>query len=226
MIRRYNLSHPAGQPMPEDWLDLPDSVVAAADYDAISARLAEAEAVLRDVRSSIPGNAKFTLRRIDAFLGPAVGAVQPERCCLDYPRCDCNSPSEPDNEWHCSQYPGCECFAGCREKALERQREPPYARVMCREDLSGIKYEKLTGKDLIAALRGGACGDLLEDAAYAAADEIERLRGFIEGLPDGDEIERLQKILQKIMARCAVLLDEDQFNELDAMVTQAIEHRN
>jgi hypothetical protein len=42
--------------------------------------------------------------------------------------------------------------------------------------MSGIKYEKLTGKDLIAALRGGACGDLLEDAAYAAADEIERLR--------------------------------------------------
>ncbi len=53
-----------------------------------------------------------------------VSAVQPERCCLDYPRCDCNSPPEPDNEWHCSQYPGCECFAGCREKALERQREP------------------------------------------------------------------------------------------------------
>lgn len=26
-----------------------------------------------------------------------VSAVQPERCCLDYPRCDCNSPPEPDN---------------------------------------------------------------------------------------------------------------------------------
>ena len=25
-------------------------------------------------------------------------AVQPERCCLDYPRCDCNSPPEPDDE--------------------------------------------------------------------------------------------------------------------------------
>ena len=34
-----------------------------------------------------------------------------------------------------------------------------------------------------------------------------------------DEIERLRKLLQKIMARCADLLDEDQFNELDAMVT-------
>jgi hypothetical protein len=66
-----------------------------------------------------------------------------------------------------------------------------------------MKYEVLTGKDLIAALRGGRTGDLLDDAAYAAADEIERL----------------QKLLQKIMARCADLLDEDQFNELDAMVT-------
>jgi hypothetical protein len=74
MTRRYNLSHPVGQPMPEDWIHLPDSVVAAADYDAISARLAEAEAILRDARSSIPGNAKFTLRRIDAFLGPAADA--------------------------------------------------------------------------------------------------------------------------------------------------------
>ena len=26
-----------------------------------------------------------------------VSAVQPERCCLDYPRCDCNSPPEPDS---------------------------------------------------------------------------------------------------------------------------------
>jgi hypothetical protein len=42
--------------------------------------------------------------------------------------------------------------------------------------MSGIKYEVLTGDDLISALRGGRTGDLLEDAAYAAADEIERLR--------------------------------------------------
>jgi hypothetical protein len=66
--------------------------------------------------------------------------------------------------------------------------------------MSGIKYEKLTGKDLIAALRGGACGDLLEDAAYAAADEIERLREFIEGLPDGDEIERLRQVARKALS--------------------------
>ena len=50
--------------------------------------------------------------------------------------------------------------------------------------MSGIKYEKLTGKDLIAALRGGACGDLLEDAAYAAADEIERLRLALKKVGD------------------------------------------
>jgi hypothetical protein len=137
MIRRYNLSHPVGQPMPEDWLDLPDSVVAAADYDALQARLAATDRLLlvaRDcLRTAHNGWAETLGREIDAFLGAT--AVQPERCCADYPRCDCNSPPEPDNEWHCSQYPGCECFAGCREKALEGQREPPYARVMCREDL-------------------------------------------------------------------------------------------
>ncbi len=42
MTRRYNLRNPAGQPMPEDWIHLPDSVVASADYDALTARLAEA----------------------------------------------------------------------------------------------------------------------------------------------------------------------------------------
>jgi hypothetical protein len=34
-----------------------------------------------------------------------VSAVQPERCCLDYPRCDCNSPPEPDDDWLCFQRP-------------------------------------------------------------------------------------------------------------------------
>ena len=72
--------------------------------------------------------------------------------------------------------------------------------------MSGIKYEMLTGDDLISALRGGRTGDLLDDAAYAAADEIERL----------------QRVLQKVMARCADLLDEDQFNELDAMTRATV----
>jgi len=72
--------------------------------------------------------------------------------------------------------------------------------------MSGIKYEVLAGDDLISALRGGRTGDLLDDAAYAAANEIERL----------------QRVLQKIMARCADLLDEDQFNELDAMTRTTV----
>ena len=34
---------------------------------------------------------------IDAQLtADSAEAVQPESCCLDYPRCDCNSPPEPD----------------------------------------------------------------------------------------------------------------------------------
>ena len=58
------------------------------------------------------------------------------------------------------------------------------------------------------------------------SDIVERLRST-NALPiirptklereAADEIERLQRVLQKIMARCADLLDEDQFNELDAM---------
>ena len=71
--------------------------------------------------------------------------------------------------------------------------------------MSGIKYEVLAGDDLISALRGGRTGDLLDDAAYAAADEIERL----------------QRVLQKVMARCADLLDEDQFNAIDEMAREA-----
>jgi len=35
----------------------------------------------------------------------SASAVQPERCCLDYPRCDCNSPPEPDDDWLCFQRP-------------------------------------------------------------------------------------------------------------------------
>lgn len=39
------------------------------------AHLAEAEALLREARASIPCNAKFTLRRIDAFLATADSAT-------------------------------------------------------------------------------------------------------------------------------------------------------
>ena len=39
--------------------------------------LAEARELLRDVRSSIPGNHKFALRRIDAFLTPSPPTTAP-----------------------------------------------------------------------------------------------------------------------------------------------------
>lgn len=53
MTRRYNLSHSAGQPMPEDWIHLPDSVVAAADYDALAACQSQASGILRAIRGDI-----------------------------------------------------------------------------------------------------------------------------------------------------------------------------
>ncbi len=114
--------------------------VLASDYDALAARLAALELAAWEAHEAIyceleepDQNSAAIISDAIAKLGellpvqrPSVSAsaVQPERCCLDYPRCDCNSPPEPDNEWHCSQYPGCECFAGCREKALEGQRQP------------------------------------------------------------------------------------------------------
>lgn len=55
--------------------------------------------------------------------------------------------------------------------------------------MSGIKYEVLAGDDLISALRGGRTGDLLDDAAYAAADEIESLRSR---LSEADELHAKQ----------------------------------
>ena len=63
------------------------------------------------------------------------------------------------------------------------------------------------------------------------SDIVERLRST-NALPiirptklereAADEIERLQRVLQKVMARCADLLDEDQFNELDAMTRATV----
>jgi hypothetical protein len=186
MIRRYNLSHPAGQPMPEDWLDLPDSVVAAADYDAISARLANEESVCRIQSTNFASallradaaearlaeaveygtdykqaygiamaNYQAALARLEeagrvlnhiyatvynaetrsmiqTFLRATGSAVQPERCCVDYPRCDCNSPPELDNS------PGDATSAQLAEEQRFLHSAPakwPYARVMCREDL-------------------------------------------------------------------------------------------
>lgn len=66
MIRRYNLRNPAGQPMPEDWIHLPDSVVASADYDALTARLAEAVALLQEARPMVQSYRRKHERAFDA----------------------------------------------------------------------------------------------------------------------------------------------------------------
>jgi hypothetical protein len=91
-----------------------------ADLDATKARLAEAErdaaryrymrgvASFRDRNGPglywylprfLPGGSAEQLdASIDASItADSASAVKPEGCCLDYPRCDCNSPPEPDN---------------------------------------------------------------------------------------------------------------------------------
>ena len=50
--------------------------------------------------AEIKGRLLQHMKRIDAA-GDQLVAGQPERCCLDYPRCDCNSPPEPDNALAC-----------------------------------------------------------------------------------------------------------------------------
>ncbi|MDQ5904845.1 MAG: hypothetical protein QG672_2439 [Pseudomonadota bacterium] len=46
-------------------------------------------------------------RTTETVNGDSASAVQPERCCLDYPRCDCNSPPEPAQEPKgCNHFPG------------------------------------------------------------------------------------------------------------------------
>ena len=67
------------------------------------ARLAEAEALLREASSASGVQYKpceiCTTQSWCETHGCQcypVNAVQPERCCLDYPRCDCNSPPESE----------------------------------------------------------------------------------------------------------------------------------
>ena len=74
------------------------------------ARLAEADALIAKglavVHDFLPNIGRCVLQdyqRMNEFCSEAaartaVSAVQPERCCVDYPRCDCNSPPEPDDE--------------------------------------------------------------------------------------------------------------------------------
>lgn len=65
------------------------------------ARLAEAELILVKLRNYSPSMYREMAHEarceIAARAAVSASAVQPERCCLDYPRCDCNSPPEPDN---------------------------------------------------------------------------------------------------------------------------------
>ena len=72
----------------------------------VAARLAEADALIAKglavVHDFLPNIGRCVLQdyqRMNEFCSEAaartaVSAVQPERCCVDYPRCDCNSPAE------------------------------------------------------------------------------------------------------------------------------------
>ncbi len=93
--------------------------VLVADYDALAARLAEAVecCTIKDNRNlwleirlqkimarcaDLLDEDQFNeldamTRTTETVNGDSASAVQPERCCLDYPRCDCNSQPEPDN---------------------------------------------------------------------------------------------------------------------------------
>jgi hypothetical protein len=93
-------------------MNLPDirfeghgSIVLASDYDALAARLAEAEREIRYLRTygnkDCTAMAEAAMARRELETPDSASAVQPERCCLDYPRCDCNSPPEPDNALAC-----------------------------------------------------------------------------------------------------------------------------
>ena len=115
MIRRYNLSHPVGQPMPEDWLDLPDSVVAAADYDALVLAAWDVHEAASDALDTPEDADPERIRKALGAMGELLPAQRPAAaasgcnhfpgqvncewctvamCCLDYPVCDCNSPPE------------------------------------------------------------------------------------------------------------------------------------
>lgn len=102
---------------PEGW---PYEYVARVDYDALAARLADSQdecrsfkarlaeadaliakglAVVHDFLPNIGRCVLQDYQRMNEFCSEAaartaVSAVQPERCCVDYPRCDCNSPAE------------------------------------------------------------------------------------------------------------------------------------
>jgi hypothetical protein len=79
---------------------------AANESSGYAKRLAEADALIAKglavVHDFLPNIGRCVLQdyqRMNEFCSEAaaraaVSAVQPERCCVDYPRCDCNSPAE------------------------------------------------------------------------------------------------------------------------------------
>ena len=79
------------------------------ERESLRSRLAEADALIAKglavVHDFLPNIGRCVLQdyqRMNEFCSEAaartaVSAVQPERCCVDYPRCDCNSPPEPDS---------------------------------------------------------------------------------------------------------------------------------
>lgn len=68
-------------------------LIAVGDYSSAAARLAPKAADSASVCLHQIHNGD-TCEICGAKVTPV---VQPERCCVDYPRCDCNSPPEPDN---------------------------------------------------------------------------------------------------------------------------------
>lgn len=93
--------------------------LAADEIESLRSRLAEADALIAKglavVHDFLPNIGRCVLQdyqRMNEFCSEAaartaVSAVQPERCCVDYPRCDCNSPPEPAQEPKgCNHFPG------------------------------------------------------------------------------------------------------------------------
>ncbi len=239
------------------------------DVEALAARLAKVQARLRGVAADATHykarltEAEARIARLleitescewcylDARATVSASAVQPERCCLDYPRCDCNSPPEPDSlpcghpaslllrsaetgePLYCEL---CDDKSGRRDavqcetelraevdrlKAALKTVGDDYPGSSCQQwcyEAAGIRAPTLQPcghpwkaqhdfKCILCSAPG--------DATYAQLAEEQR---FLHGAAaDAVEVERLQRLMQKIMARCADLLDEDQFNELDAM---------
>ena len=91
-----------------------DAAMALTEADALAARLAEAIecCTIKDNRNlwleirlkkimarcaDLLDEDQFNELDAIARATDSASAVQPERCCLDYPRCDCNSPPEPED---------------------------------------------------------------------------------------------------------------------------------